>query len=242
MQKICIDPGHGGYDPGCAGNGLREKDITLTIGLQLRDILQRAGFQIVMTRDGDYAPGHLEGNLNGELQERCRIANSADADFFLSIHVNAGGGRGAEIYTYRGENYPLASEIVKQVASVIGGYHGQPVKDGSSLAVIRGTRMTAALVEIGFIDSADATTIKTRLNDFSPAMAHAICYCYGVPYPEPAKPPKDELADAVEVLRQAGIINSPDYWLQNARPGKQVIGEYAATLILKTAKRLKGGE
>jgi len=39
LVKIYIDPGHGGNDPGAVGNGLREKDINLTIALRTRDIL-----------------------------------------------------------------------------------------------------------------------------------------------------------------------------------------------------------
>lgn len=63
-MKICIDPGHGGYDPGAVGNGLQEKDIDLDVCLKLKSLLEFNGISVILTRDGDYAPDHLDGNLN----------------------------------------------------------------------------------------------------------------------------------------------------------------------------------
>lgn len=52
--KICIDPGHGGYDPGAVGpTGLKEKDVTLDISLRLRDYLSQVGIEVIMTRTND---------------------------------------------------------------------------------------------------------------------------------------------------------------------------------------------
>ncbi|NOY52198.1 MAG: AMIN domain-containing protein [Deltaproteobacteria bacterium] len=82
IAKVIIDPGHGGKDPGCISrDGLKEKDITLDVGLRLKKLLEKKlGLQVVMTRDRDvYIP----------LKERTAIANRAKADLFISIHVNA---------------------------------------------------------------------------------------------------------------------------------------------------------
>ncbi|MFQ5848842.1 MAG: N-acetylmuramoyl-L-alanine amidase [Candidatus Methylomirabilales bacterium] len=82
LRTIAIDPGHGGRDTGAVGrHGLREKDVVLDIGLQLRRLIQeRLGIRVVMTRTEDvFVP----------LEERTAIANRAKADFFISIHVNA---------------------------------------------------------------------------------------------------------------------------------------------------------
>jgi len=188
QKIICIDPGHGGYDPGACAGGVREKDITLHIGLQLRDILQRAGFRVVMTRETDTSPGGAT-NVKADLRERCRIANSADVDAFLSIHVNAGGGRGAEIYVH-GDGGPiagLARGIVTNVASICG-THGRPVRDGgpngAAWAVICNTKADAMLLEIGFIDSEDLAKIQAHIDEFAPLIARAFCEFYGVAYPD----------------------------------------------------------
>lgn len=186
-KLICIDPGHGGYDPGACANGAREKDITLHIGLQLRDLLQRAGFQVVMTRETDQSPGGFT-SVDADLRERCRISNAAGADVFLSIHVNAGGGHGAEIYA-AGDGGPiagLARGIINNVGGIMG-YHGTPVRDGgpngTGWAVICGTKADAMLLEIGFIDSDDLQKIQQHIDEFAPLIARAFCSFYGVAYP-----------------------------------------------------------
>jgi N-acetylmuramoyl-L-alanine amidase len=82
VQKVALDPGHGGPDPGAIGRsfGLREKDVNLDIARRAAELLRREGVQVVMTRANDsFIP----------LAKRAAIANSAGADIFLSIHSNA---------------------------------------------------------------------------------------------------------------------------------------------------------
>ena len=93
VQRIVIDAGHGGHDPGAQGNGLVEKDLVLDVSLRLQKLLQQQpGFEVVLTRDCDeFIP----------LEERTAIANRAGADLFLSIHANAStqqNARGLETY------------------------------------------------------------------------------------------------------------------------------------------------
>ena len=79
---ICLDPGHGGKDPGATGpHGIHEKDIVLRIARILRDkLIHQYGFKVIMTRNRDvYIP----------LEERVAFANSHGADLFISIHINA---------------------------------------------------------------------------------------------------------------------------------------------------------
>jgi N-acetylmuramoyl-L-alanine amidase len=77
---VVLDPGHGGKDPGAVGNGFREKDINLAIGLKMEKVLKTRGFDVKMTRNTD---------VYLKLQERTDIANKANADMFVSIHVNS---------------------------------------------------------------------------------------------------------------------------------------------------------
>lgn len=165
-KTIVIDPGHGGYDSGCTNASAKEKDITLAIGLGLKTVLEAAGVNVVMTREDDSAPGGLP-DKNHELEARCQIARDANADLFLSIHVNAGGGNGAELYVYQdgGSIHGIASGIIANVGNVMG-YHGEPIKDGSMFYVIRNTPCPAMLLEVGFIDSSDLDKIQTNLTQF----------------------------------------------------------------------------
>lgn len=81
VRKIVIDPGHGGKDPGASAFGLNEKDIVLKIARKLRPILAKeTGAEVILTRDQDiFIP----------LEERTAIANTHEADLFISLHINA---------------------------------------------------------------------------------------------------------------------------------------------------------
>jgi len=93
IDKIVIDPGHGGRDPGAIGcSGLKEKDINLDIAKRLKKVLERQGVKVIMTRNKDTFVS---------LKNRIDIANQSGADFFISIHANANRSkrlRGFEIY------------------------------------------------------------------------------------------------------------------------------------------------
>jgi N-acetylmuramoyl-L-alanine amidase len=93
---IVIDPGHGGKDPGAIGRlGTAEKDVTLQVGLRLRDLLKKhLGVEVQMTRDRD---------VFVELGDRAKFANGKEADLFVSIHVNSHphrNTRGLEVYHF----------------------------------------------------------------------------------------------------------------------------------------------
>lgn len=94
IRRVVVDPGHGGHDPGAVGGeGTREKDVVLSIGLRLaKKLREEYGLDVVMTRTTD---------VFLELQERTAIANQVGADLFLSIHANAAPNKAASgIETY----------------------------------------------------------------------------------------------------------------------------------------------
>lgn len=216
MTKVCIDPGHGGYDPGCTRGTVLEKDITLKIGLQLRDLLQRAGFSVVMTRESDASPGGYR-EVNADLNERCRISDAAQADVFLSIHVNAGGGQGAEIFVYQdgGTIRTLAQKIVDATAGIIGGYHGKPIKatyeaPQGGIRVVDATDAPAMLLEIGYIDSDDLPKIQANIDKFAPVIAKAFCEFYNMPVQEDEYMMKPEDANKIIAFLKAAYGIKPD--------------------------------
>jgi len=96
VDRIIIDPGHGGKDPGTmAKDGLQEKSVTLDLALKTAELIRaRLKKEVVLTRDKDAYVG---------LHERIAIANRNSGDLFLSIHINANTDeniRGPKIYTY----------------------------------------------------------------------------------------------------------------------------------------------
>jgi N-acetylmuramoyl-L-alanine amidase len=95
INRIVIDPGHGGFDTGAKGpHGLLEKDLCLDVAVRLGKMIEDniPGAEVMYTRkDDSYVP----------LEERTAIANGADADLFISIHANSSESsevRGVETY------------------------------------------------------------------------------------------------------------------------------------------------
>ncbi|HTO16968.1 MAG TPA: N-acetylmuramoyl-L-alanine amidase [Edaphocola sp.] len=85
VKHIILDAGHGGKDPGAIGSFSKEKDIALAVTLKVRDILKKQAptLKVSLTRDSDFFI---------ELKERHAIANKANGDLFISIHINSTAG------------------------------------------------------------------------------------------------------------------------------------------------------
>lgn len=205
-MKICLDPGHGGYDSGAVGNGLQEKDITLDIALKLKPLLEYNGINTFLTRAGDYAPDHLEGNLDGELWARVTIAEENKVDLFVSIHVNDGGGSGEEVLVSGlGGRAETAARIILPYLVQVSQWANRGVKTENVL-VLRETSMPAILTENGFIDNAlDAAKLKDSNFRQALAVAHAqgICNYFGIQY-------KDGGNDVLEVA--VLLFSKDDFW------------------------------
>lgn len=217
-KTICIDPGHGGYDPGAVANGLLEKDLNLAVALGLKTLLEHAGIFVIMTRTTDVCPAGDTTNLTKDLQARCDIANQANVDLFLSIHTNAGGGKGAEAYVWPGGTAAsFAPELVQELSPLIG-IHGEPIKDGgpngANLYVIKYTGAPAILIELGFIDSTDAQKLRDNLSQFPVLLAPALIKFLGGSVPQDIPAPvvaptipqatvtQADLKEALEALRK----------------------------------------
>lgn len=117
-RTVIVDAGHGGVDRGMtgrtsSGRTVYEKDITLSIARLVANRLESAGVRVVMTRTADTLIG---------LYDRGPIANAADGDVFISIHVNAANPRWKDPGAARGfETYFLAearTEDERRVAEI----------------------------------------------------------------------------------------------------------------------------
>lgn len=82
IGRIVLDPGHGGHDTGTVGrNGLQEKDLVLDVAFELKKLLEdQMGAEVILTRTDDSFVS---------LEERTGMANSREADLFVSIHANS---------------------------------------------------------------------------------------------------------------------------------------------------------
>ncbi|MFB4258962.1 N-acetylmuramoyl-L-alanine amidase [Shouchella clausii] len=155
MVKIFIDPGHGGSDPGAVGNGLKEKDLVLTISRHIRDMLlaEYKGVSVKMSRDSDVYP---------TFAERANMANNWGADYFCSIHINAAGGTGFETFIHNSRSTKsVAYQNVMHSAILAEMDVRDRGKKDANFAVLRLTKMPAILTENLFIDNThDAKLLK----------------------------------------------------------------------------------
>lgn len=175
---ICIDAGHGGYDSGAISGNYVEKTINLDTAKILKDVLERCGFKVALTRSDDtYVP----------LQDRCSTANYKNADIFISLHVNSyPNANGTETFIHSSNPVKaksLASKVQNSMVRAFGTKdRGVKLED---FKVLRSTNMTAILCECGFIGSSDMQRITPKL--YAESVARGLCEYVGVSYKEENK-------------------------------------------------------
>ena len=174
MLKIFINPGHDmDLDPGACANGLREVDIALAIGQEVKNIMEGIGYPCQLIQSD---------NLHGETAGKpnvCGTANASGADVFVSIHCNSADNtysRGTEtlVYSTGGKAELLAKCIQSQIVNSLGTVD-RGVKTRPYLCVLRETIMPAVLVETAFISNEeDAYKLQLRQYAFAAAISRGI--------------------------------------------------------------------
>ncbi|HWN93631.1 MAG TPA: N-acetylmuramoyl-L-alanine amidase, partial [Methylomirabilota bacterium] len=172
LKHICIDPGHGGKEPGYLVGREQEKKYTLLLAQELGEQLRRAGYTVSFTRTGD---------TTVDLPVRPDIARRRRADLLISLHFNSAGytssaiggvevycmtpqrasstnarGEGANSGAYPGnlnnaKNMLLAYHVQKAVRQSTG-LEDRGVKR-ARFAVLRAAQMPAVLIEGGFMSN-----------------------------------------------------------------------------------------
>lgn len=178
MTKVFLDAGHGGKDLGALGNGLREKDIALSVALKIGNILEEHGVTVDYSRTAD---------VFLELADRAARANSFSAHVFVSIHCNAftdTWAKGVETYSY--PRSTAGSSLSKSIQNSIIASEVYTINRGTKTAdfvVLRFTNMPAALVELAFITNVqDAVILSNRQDDLAVAVSKGILDYLGVSY------------------------------------------------------------
>ena len=165
---IVLDAGHGGKDAGANHGDLYEKDINLAVAKKTKALLSEAGYKVKMTREDDtYAA----------LSDRVAFANRRNAKVFVSIHCNSsedGSGNGIETFYAESKNWnseKLAESIQTNIVNATGA-KDREVKT-ADYAVILGTDMSAALVEVGFLTDKNERTLLQN-EDYQQKLAEGI--------------------------------------------------------------------
>ena len=149
-NRIYLGVGHGGSDPGACANGFQEKNLALAIALACQDELARHGVLVKMSRTKDESDS---------VAAKVNECNAYSPDLALDIHINAGGGDGAEVFhTIKGgTGKTLAVNILDEVVKIGQNSRGTKTKSNSSgsdyFGFIRSTKAPAVIVECAFIDT-----------------------------------------------------------------------------------------
>jgi N-acetylmuramoyl-L-alanine amidase len=195
-MKIGIDCGHtlSGNDTGAEGNGRKEQECTREVGSRVIAKLQSLGHEVTKCYKDTCT------SLDDSLSYRTTTANNNNVDLYVSIHLNAGGGYGTEVFTYGAKELPETRNILNNFVDL--GFKNRGIKDGSGLYVIRNTHMKSMLVENCFIDTND-------MNRYDPeAFANAIVKgIIGKVVPQMTVPDKQFKIDMIANIQDTGIVN-----------------------------------
>ena len=176
-KLIVLDPGHGATDPGAVGpRGTYEKTLNLSLGMQVKAILERAGASVVMTRQADVDLSTPDMSDREELRARTMVANNRKANLFVSIHHNSSANRdlsGTTTYYYPKTSYDAVLAQCLQSAMIRGAGLDNIGVRTANFFVIKNTWMPAALLEIGFISNPQEEQMLTS-PAFQQKMALAI--------------------------------------------------------------------
>ena len=159
MATVMLDAGHGGYDNGASFEGRREKDDTLNLTLAVGNILENRGVDVLYTRTTD---------IYQSPAQKAQIANESDADYFISIHRNSSTSpnmySGVQTLVYENSGIPavFAENINRELEKV--GFKNIGVEERKNLAVLRRTKMPAALGDNDSVSGADIE--RNELNGY----------------------------------------------------------------------------
>lgn len=174
---IVLDPGHGGKDPGAVANGLLEKFLAWEIAQKVKSKLASVNADVIIVQPSANNP---QSTWQDELYKPPQEANHLLADFYLSIHVNAGGGEGFESFVHPSCKDKVADTLRNKLHGQIMKYLAKHnIKDRgrkyADFAVLRLTNMPAVLLECLFIDNVKDTRLLKEDN-FLNGLANEIAY------------------------------------------------------------------
>lgn len=205
---IGINAGHTKSGAGYGAVGIiKESEHTRKVADALKRYLEESGARV---KDCTVDAAKSQ---NAYLAKVVELANGQELEWFVSIHFNAGGGRGVEVYTYQGRQYEDAVMVCRNIAAL--GFKNRGVKAGTGLYVIRKTKAKSMLIEVCFVDTQDANeylalgadkigqAIAAALEPYvSPAAPQA-------PVPAPVQPEKQKFVRVI--VPELNVRNAPSW-------------------------------
>lgn len=168
---VCVDPGHGGTDPGKVGiNGQLEKDINLAIAKKLKTYLEASDVTVVLTRDKDmglYSSGDAHKKM-ADMRKRCQLIEEVKPDLVISIHQNSyheEAIRGGQVFYYktsvRGKQ--LAQILQERFDYVLGDANKRQAKANDNYYLLLHVKEPIIIAECGFLSNREeAEKLETK--------------------------------------------------------------------------------
>ena len=226
-MRVCIDAGHGGKDSGAVGTKEVEKRINLQVAERVAYALENAGISVTMTREAD---------TYITLANRCNVANSANADIFVSIHTNSTdkgkpgwqNAKGVETWVYVNEgNTQKLAQAVHNNLSV--GRIDRGIKE-NGFAVLTGTKMPSILIELGFISNeGEQSYMMANIDYMAKCISDGIIAYLGIKKPVDSNVVSAWAIDAWEQCKELGILDG-------TRPKDSITREEAAVIVSRLLK------
>ena len=156
-RRIVVDPGHGEPDGGAVGTakGTREQILNLQIAEKLRNLLEEAGYEVIMTRETE---AQLMGSKNADMAERRRIIRESGQALTVSIHQNFYEGDGAvcgpQVFYAPGsaEGEQLAAAIQRELNRRLSPEKPRTEHEGNYY-IVKSGEAPAVIVECGFLSN-----------------------------------------------------------------------------------------
>lgn len=153
--KIVIDAGHGGKDPGARVSNQDEDQINLDLALKLKNVLEKAGAYVELTRytDDDLSDENAENVKRSDMKHRAEMLNQHDVTLFISIHCNTSADQrcsGSQVYYRKNDEQSrkLADSIQSRLREIT---ESKYIPASGDFYLLNETKNVGVLVEAGFL-------------------------------------------------------------------------------------------
>ena len=179
IKYIYLDPGHGGKDGGADNDKVYEKNINLMICYYLKSYLENSGYNVKMTRYGDYdlASYNSKNRKTEDIKKRVDLINQEDIILYVSIHCNKYSNSkiyGAQTFynCEKKQNKDLAEKIQNRIKSLLNNTKRE-AKSITDKYLLDNVKTTGCLVEVCFLRNVVVVELLSK-SEYQKQMAYCI--------------------------------------------------------------------
>ncbi len=174
-RVIVLDPGHGGIDAGKLGvNGTEEKEVNLKIALKVKNKLDKADMEVILTRETD---DRLADSQVEDLRERVALMNRESPVIAVSIHQNSYSEEnvsGAQVFYHsRSEEGERAAEAIQEKLNELQPDNKKKIKSNDTYYILKNTEVPVIIVECGFLSNYEEAQ-KLSSDEYQEEIAEAV--------------------------------------------------------------------